>query len=568
MPVFEPVRRVRITEEAQLVQLVPPDIGVQQLLKNTLVGIGENPAEERQETIVAPVGGLSDREFAVGPQNAPNALVLSNFWPTERGLEVRKGYVNAGYSGNVGDPVTAVVPYSNGAKTELFLLHASGSLQRVPVDVTGGVGVATGLPNHFTNPDISYALVRNAGGVVLILVNGVDSLLYYDGVTLERVPSLEYEDVLGNTHQLDTRNLSHVWLYGNRVFYVQKNSTDAWYHGIGETRGRVSLFPLSGVFDQGGGLLSGFPWAVDAGNNLVNRCVFVSDCGEYAVYNGDPAVDFALDGVYTTGILRDKTSYYAIGGDVRLMVENGVKSFVAVVQTESGVETRAIDANVLPIMRRAFGDTPTQKFEATYHRELDMGVYASLGPEPRIFVYNERTRAWATIDGWDTRSIVSVNGHLFMGLGDGSLARAWEGGMDGDSDYTAIARLPHHPLGSIAHKKTVTGLQGVWISGTEICPGYRPVVSAATPLIGEDDLGVCGVDELAGCNWDACTWDSDFWGAVHTLQHDTVRQEWCPFGSRSNAHLFDIGIKLGTEVHPEPVFFALNVSYIAEPVVS
>src|SRR5699024_4648934 len=77
---------------------------------------------------------------------------------------------------------------------------------------------------------------------------------------------------------LTSANMAFVWVYKNRLWFAERDSMNAWYMGVDSIGGTASVFPLAGVFGQGGALLFGQTWSLDAGQEggLSEQNIFVS----------------------------------------------------------------------------------------------------------------------------------------------------------------------------------------------------------------------------------------------------------------------------------------------------
>ena len=70
-----------------------------------------------------------------------------------------------------------------------------------------------------------------------------------------------------------------------RIF-VKRDSLKAYYLPVASIGGAAQDVSLSGVFQRGGKLLLGATWSLDSGDGMDDKCVFVSDRGEAAIYSG------------------------------------------------------------------------------------------------------------------------------------------------------------------------------------------------------------------------------------------------------------------------------------------
>src|SRR2546421_8886060 len=60
-------------------------------------------------------------------------------------------------------------------------------------------------------------------------------------------------------------NLTYVWKYRNRWFFIEGSSMNAWYLPLNAIQGALQMIPLSGAAKKGGKLLFGATWSLDAG---------------------------------------------------------------------------------------------------------------------------------------------------------------------------------------------------------------------------------------------------------------------------------------------------------------
>src|SRR6056297_1437704 len=124
-----------------------------------------------------------------------------------------------------------------------------------------------------------------------------------------------------------TADLSQVWLFKERLFFVEKGTTSAWYLPVESIGGAATEIDLGSVFSKGGNLLFGARWSLDSGAGLDDVCLFVSDRGEVAVYEGtDPssADTWRLAGVYEIGDPVNKHGFFKAGGDLAILTKDGI----------------------------------------------------------------------------------------------------------------------------------------------------------------------------------------------------------------------------------------------------
>lgn len=272
----------------------------------------------------APTGGLvSNRNLAVsrGPDMPPGAAVLENWFPTSTGIMARRG--SKRWATMADSPILSLFTYISGNQKQLFAADDSGiyditsvpspytwllatdvSEQAISPDVPGEVGFGEeSMPGGHIYPGTTsgdWVVVQfgTAGGNFLVGVNGTDPAFLYDGTTFGAT-SITFPAGSG----LTTADLSYVWVYKNRLFFIQKESLDAWYLPVDSIGGELTKWPMGGVFPRGGVLLWGQAWSLDSGGagGLSEQCVFTTTEGEVAAYQGlspDPDQGWTKVGTY------------------------------------------------------------------------------------------------------------------------------------------------------------------------------------------------------------------------------------------------------------------------------
>lgn len=134
----------------------------------------------KTKSITAPVGGLNARD-AYADMPAGDAAVLENFWPMPTYIMPRLG--NLIWASGLPGAVTTLACYSppNGAR-KLFAA-SSGSIYDVTSKAVVGAPSVTGQTNDWWQSTNFGA----GGGQYLVMVNGQDPMLVYNGSGWEKV---------------------------------------------------------------------------------------------------------------------------------------------------------------------------------------------------------------------------------------------------------------------------------------------------------------------------------------------------------------------------------------------
>lgn len=219
---------------------------------------------------------------------------------------------------------------------------------------------------------------------------------------------------------VDTADLSQVWLYRNRLFFVEKDSLTAWYLPVASIGGTALSVSLAGVFKRGGSILFGASWSADSGSGLGDRCVFVSDQGEVAIYEGsDPsdADSWGIVGRYDIASPLGIRAHVNIAGDLLIGTVAGVVPISQVVQKDpAAMELATASFNVRTIwdeaQRSATGPAELVKWP---DGNMILCLFPGYG---RALSLSLLTGGWAAHSGkWPGVSATVWQGSLFHASG-------------------------------------------------------------------------------------------------------------------------------------------------------
>ena len=425
----------------------------------------QKPRKAQVTSLPAPTGGLvSNRNLAIsrGPDMPPGAAVLTNWFPTATGVITRRGMRRWATIGEL--PVKAMFTYIAGAQKQMFaaddtaiynitsvpnpyswILSTENAEEAISPDVPGevvfGDESVDGLDVHTGTTSGDWVVVQfgTAGGNFLVGVNGVDDAFLYDGTTFDAT-TITFPAESG----LTTADLSYVWVYKNRLFFIQKDSLDAWYLPVDSIGGELTKWPMGGVFPRGGVLLWGQAWSLDnsGAGGLSEQCVFTTTEGEVAAYQGlspDPDQGWQKVGAYRIGRPMGKKGFIRAGGDLVIATTVG---FVSLAQAsrkdyaalgQGAVSYPIEDDWALAQQQRGQTDWRCQGWA-----EGQMTLIAPPTPasrSPIVYVANTNTGKWCTFTGWDITAMVQFNGGIYFGSSDGAVRQGWVTGSDEGAPY-------------------------------------------------------------------------------------------------------------------------------------
>lgn len=438
-------------------------------------------------------------------------------------------------SGRVSGPVVSMFTYANGANRRLFAAREKDVFD---------VSTETAVPAiaNLTSGDWSWAQLENADGdVFLRLVNGFDLPQTFNGnawvdftITGKRPDNTD----------LDPRALSFVWSHHERLWYIERNSLNAWYAGTGLLGGEVKILPLAGIFPRGGSLVMGASWSLGDGQagGLSAQAIFVTDQGEVAVYQGTDPNDFqsfSLVGVYYVGRPLHKNSYVRAGGDIIIATEIGmIPLSQAVLKAQAALSPVALSYGIEDEWsnRVQQGGLGTRWPCIIWQEESLMVVVAPSRPDsPDWFVSNARTGAWSRFTGMEATCLATFNGRLYFGRPDGTVAVAGVGGRDvarvgltEPQPYDGVCVPLFEDFGSPGNIKTIRAGRVVARSDNNPPMAVKAHTDHRVELPRPPGAG----RPPSGSFWDIAVWDADEWAQEADSQ---ISQNWLSLGGAGYA---------------------------------
>jgi hypothetical protein len=533
------------------------------------------PRLAKLQSFPAPVGGwIKNVNLATPDAKLPNgqrvngAAVLENWFPTATGCRMRGGsQLHTVTNGR--EDIVSLFTYVDGnnrsmfAGTDTAIFDVTSDTEfAYLVDDEGnqlvddeGNALVTGTTlssvDSLSSGEWSVVQFTTSGGTFLRAVNGVDTPLVYDGSAWDTTPALT---------GVTATTLSNVWSYKNRLFFVEKDTQNAWYLAVESIGGGLTKFPLGAVFKRGGALLFGQSWSLDSGSGLTEQCVFFSTEGEVAVYQGSnpgDANDWSLVGVYRIGKPRGPKAFIRAGGDLVIATDIGfIPLSVAVQRDIAALSPSAIS---YPI-EEAWNDAVRDR-AGNWHCEVwptkQMVVVAPPTPtstQAQMLVANARTGAWAPFTGWQATCVAVFGDRLYFGSTDGEIIEAERGGSDQGQPYTATLVPLFDPLKAPASSKT--GLQSRYTirapNDVNVRLSLQKDFEVSLPA-SPDDSSI-----PSGSVWGTGIWGTDVWGS--SVEKSTYRK-WQSTPGRGYALSVAAQITSGNASAPEVEYVQTDLTY-------
>lgn len=221
--------------------------------------------------------------------------------------------------------------------------------------------------------------------------------------------------------------LDYVMVWKNRVWFVEKDSSNGWYLDIATLYGTATKFNFGSQFRQGGALRMLYNWSLDGGLGIDDLLVAVSGAGDVVVYQGtdpDTAATFALTGSWFIGGVPKGNRFGAeFGGEVYILSVYGLLPISQLLNGSSTNDPNTyLTAKISPFIRQVM----------TEYRE-DLGWQVVIHPEDAqlnidtpqdtirgnvAFVQYFGNQAWSMVRGVDKFHTVNWRGKTYFTLGD------------------------------------------------------------------------------------------------------------------------------------------------------
>jgi hypothetical protein len=456
---------------------------------------------------------VSNRNLSIPTEQGqpPSASVMLNAFPTATGVVSRRGsrrWATLSSTARIGSMFT----YSSGSDTQMFAAIGSG-IRDVSSEASATTIIGPDVLTGQTGADWSVVQFSTAGGQFLVGVNGADPAFLYNGTTFTATTITFPVAFPGKT----TAMLSYVWVYKQRIWFVEKGTLNAWYLPVDQVGGELKLLPLGGVFTLGGALQWGHAWSLDTGSagGLSEQCVFTTTEGQVAVYQGlspDPGQGWEKANQYRIGKPLGNKAFMVAGGDLVVATTVGFISLSAAARLDyAALGMNAVSYPIEDEWRLAVANRGVEDWRVQVWAEGQMVIISPPqleGENPEVFVTNVVTGKWAKFNGWDISAMTSAFGRLYFGSNTGYVRLAWDGGADEGEPYQWQVLPLFTDMGYPGAQKTLKMARaitrspyggGIQVSGHVNFQPRFPVNAPLAPV-------------LSNSLWDTGLWNEAIWG--------------------------------------------------------
>ena len=362
-----------------------------------------DPYQMPNIALPAPVGGWNALH-SLANMPPEDCIECVNMVPRADSLTTRPGYT--AHSSALGGSVETLVTY-HGA-TDHLICSANSKL----INITAG-GTGTNLKTSLTNDRWYTTEFKNR----LILANGADGVQDWDGSTLTAT------SISGAT----SADLIYPHNHKGRVWYVEKDSTSAWYAGAGSYAGACTEYDFGQFTTTGGDLLIIATITRDGGSGSDDYFAAIFTTGEVLIYGGDDpgsATAWELVGRFQVAQPLGRRAATQVGGDVVLLTIDGYVSLSAALLSGRYSEEEALSYKISRAAKEA-----AQAYDSNFGWQgihvPELSWYLVNVPisstESVQHVRSTKTGGWCKFTGWDAASFTTYNNALYFGGTDGKV---------------------------------------------------------------------------------------------------------------------------------------------------
>ncbi|MBM3491273.1 MAG: hypothetical protein FJX68_12660 [Alphaproteobacteria bacterium] len=454
-------------------------------------------------SVPAPIGGWNTRD-ALASMKPTEAIALDNWFPGTSYCEIRGGHANHA-TDMTGNGKTLAVHTAATGTAKMFCATSIGVYD---VSSAGAVGASVAARTNGKHQHTNFGDGTNHW---LIMVNGVDKPLYYNGSAWTAVDDASSPALTG----LTTTSLVGVFVFKGRLIFLQNDLLGFWYLAAGTAGGALTKFDLSGQASRGGYVIAGANWTVDGGDGIDDRAVFVTSKGEIIVYQGtDPASasTWAKVGTYSLAEPLGRRCLVKYGGDLVILTENGAFPLSVALNTADQSAKLALSfkiENTFTEAARTYGSV--FGWDAIVYPErsaLIVNVPLAEDGTHYQYVMNTITKAWCRFTDWPAEDFAVFDTALYFTTGT-KVVKAWSGVSDNGANIVAYGKTAFHYFGSPSSLKRFSM--------------FRPVlaVDGALAFLTDIDvdfkntsiLGSAVYAKTSSAVWDTDKWDSGSWAA-------------------------------------------------------
>jgi len=456
----------------------------------------------------APVGGWNAID-GLANMKPDEAVWLDNWYPNLTDCEKRGGYIEHA-SGMSGDAKTLAVYNALNGASQIFCLTDEGVFD---VSSSGTVGAS-----EIARTDGKHVFTMFGDGTnnYLILCNGVDKPLYYDGTNWLAVDDTTSPALTGIT----TTSLSAPIVFKGRLLFIEKNSLSFWYLSAGAAGGALTEFPMDGIAKHGGQLIAGESWSVDAGDGMDDNLVFVTSEGEVIVYQGtDPssASTWALVGTYQIGKPLGKNCIFKYASELLFLTKQGGFPLTTVFNAGGMDFSKSATRKIQRVFNESaalYGNT--YGWKVVYFpvkSAIIINVPIAENGIHHQYVMNTSNNSWCRFIGWNAEDFAILGDEIYFCSGTETF-RAWYGSADNGGNIELYGKCAFSYLGPRGVQKHIKLARGIFTANG----AFSYLFNIDTDFEDTEVLESISASKPTSTLWGTAVWGADTWGSATSVQ--------------------------------------------------
>lgn len=319
-------------------------------------GIAPVPQLTKPKLVYPPVG--INQVDPLAQMDPRDAIFMYNMISYRYGTKVRQGYKQWGTNVGVGG-VKTIIPYTGTTvlKNRLFAVATNGIYDvSISVDTPAPKFSFAGGATPTSGQGIWQAVTTLSGFFMTYCDEQYGYNLYTESTdTWAAVTGAQVTGV-------DPATLVFVLAYKERLWFVQRNTSVAWFLGTGAIIGAATAFNFGNKFKHGGTLQALYTWTIQGSTGPQSYLVAISSSGEILIYGGDDPTDaanFSIVGSWFIGTVPvGRRIAGNVGGDLYILSISGLQPLNKVVQgNQTQIENIEVSRKVTPAIRVAMNTT-------------------------------------------------------------------------------------------------------------------------------------------------------------------------------------------------------------------
>jgi hypothetical protein len=464
------------------------------------------------DSIPPPVGGLNRRD-ALAAMSQLDAVTLNNLFAQPSWIEVRRGHASHATGMGASNTIETLMEWA-GPSSHKLKAAVNGNVYDVTSAGAVGAAEVTGLSEN----DWQWLNFGTSGGNFLVACNGTDAVRNYDG------SSWTSPAITGSG--LTSSDLINVAVWKNRLWFVEKNTLNAWYLPVNSIAGAATKQSLAAQASLGGSLVAiGTISRGDAGDGADDYIAFITSEGQVVVYQGtDPssAVTYGLVGVFRTGYPIGRRCFINVGGDLGIINSDGIISVAQLMSNGREAAQRGSISDKIQLLFnqyvRDYGSNPG--WQAVVYPKSNMlviNVPVSTTQYNQL-VMNTKTGAWCQFTGLNGFCFGLLNNDLYFGSTVGVVYKADTGYQDNGGIITANVLTSWNYFKTKGSQKLITMARP--IIETDGSPAMQFIIHADFNVVAP--TGSISSSAPMNSLWGSALWGEGVWGGESALINQWV----------------------------------------------